>query len=64
MTKTETKTETKTSTRAGWVVYHGGALFGLGRWSGPHRTRREAEASARECRQVAGGEPTVERADS
>lgn len=44
----------------GWTVYHGGQHHGLGRWSGPHATRREAEDSARQCRQVVGGDPTIE----
>ena len=44
-----------------WTVYHGGSLLGLGRWSGPHATEAAAEASARECVQVVGGEPTIER---
>ena len=49
----------------GWVVYHGGhRMLGMGRYSGPHATRAEAEASAGECRRVHGGSPIIERADA
>ena len=52
---------TTTTTSRTWTVYHGGSLYGLGVWSEGHTTRAEALASARECRQVVGGEPFVER---
>ena len=42
-----------------YTVLHGGSLMGLGRWSGPHSTRQEAEESAAECRRVVGGSPII-----
>lgn len=43
-----------------WTVYHGGSMHGMGRWSGPHGSILEAQQSARRCRQVVGGAPTIE----
>ena len=42
-----------------WYVYHGGALYGLGRWSGPHDTVTEAMDSAQWCLQTVGGTPII-----
>jgi len=42
-----------------WHVCHGGSLYGLGRWSGPHASEAEARDSAREARLVVGGSPIV-----
>jgi hypothetical protein len=49
------------ASRPAWYVYHGGTLLGAGRWSGPHGTAEEAEASRAECVRFAGGSPTVEQ---
>jgi len=46
-------------TKVEYTVYHGGSLMGLGRWSGPHATRREAEESADECSRIVGGSPII-----
>uniref|UniRef100_A0A6M3J5X0 Uncharacterized protein n=1 Tax=viral metagenome TaxID=1070528 RepID=A0A6M3J5X0_9ZZZZ len=46
-----------------WDVFHGGALHGLGHWSGPHASLDEARASARACRMIVGGAPAILRTD-
>lgn len=47
-----------------FMVWHGGKHFGLGRWSGPHATRAEAEDSADACRKIIGGDPIIEEEGS
>lgn len=42
-----------------YTVYHGGQLRGLGRWSGPHATRQEAESEAARCKATVGGDPII-----
>jgi hypothetical protein len=43
-----------------FYVYHGGQLYGQGRWSGPHATRAEAQKSCGECTRVTGAHAFVE----
>jgi hypothetical protein len=43
-----------------YYVYHGGQLYGQGRWSGPHATRAEAEKSCGECVRVTGAVGFIE----
>ena len=42
-----------------YSVYHGGSLYGMGRWSGPHTTLMEAMASARACEQTVGSRAII-----
>ena len=60
---TMTHTNEATQTGQTYVVYHGGSLYGLGRWSGPHATREEAVESQRCCRLVCGGDPHIRALD-
>jgi hypothetical protein len=43
-----------------YYVYHGGQLYGQGRWSGPHATRAEAQKSCGECVKVTGAHAFIE----
>jgi hypothetical protein len=43
-----------------FYVYHGGQLYGQGRWSGPHATRAEAQKSCGECTRVTGAHAFIE----
>ncbi len=46
-----------------YVVYAGGRLTGLGCWSGPHKTRKEAEKWATGFRVICGGDPLIIQED-